>query len=512
MKLPYKQLYTFFGLCLLWAGQASAQSVNFTQSNLAPAQSNPAMIGMSNQTQVLLNYRNQFISSGVSYESPMATVSMPFFRNKTDRIGGVGLTFQQDRTGTNGMFTKTGAMLSAAYNHGLGSSEIGQRHLSIGLQGAFFQQRIDVNALKSGSQWNGSAFDANIPINENLDVNTKGFGNFNAGLMYYTSDTCDNVRSFLGVNFQNINRPNLSFIEGTKFKAPIHFTALGGITVLNNDKIQLIPNARYLRNGQASEIRVGATAYYKAQADESKKIGVSAWYDNNGAVAIAVELNQPKYVVGFSYDMAASNPQSSVGAAAWELTLGLKIGKKCRTRPIETPIEDVIYDTLVVEKHNPDGSDSTYTVVAKLNSKKEVIQTDTIKRDMRASTKLLIPTDEDLMLFKKVGYFFYRDDEINTATTTLLENMVATLKKFKGIEIEIKGHSCNIGTKEENQTLSENRAKRAQKFLVDGGIDIKRIKILGAGDTEEIMSNKMEYGRVKNRRVEFKVLKRGDEK
>lgn len=512
MKLNYRHLYTFFSLYLFWIGQASGQSVNFTQTHLAPAQSNPAMMGMSNQTNVLFNYRNQFISSGVSYESPMATVIVPWMRKQTERKGGLGITFQQDRTGSNGMFTKTGVMLSGAYNHFLGRSEKGQRHLSIGLQGAFFQQRIDVDALTSGSQWNGSVFDKGIPINENLDVNTKGFGNFNAGLMYYTADSCDNVRSFLGVTFQNINQPNLSFIEGEKFKMPIHFTALAGITVLNNDKIQIIPNARYLRNGKAQEIRAGVSAYYKMQGEESKKIGLSAWYDHNGAVALAVEMNQPKYVVGISYDMAASRPQQDLGAAAWELTVGLKFGKKCRTPKVEVPVEDYIYDTIQVEKHNIDGTDSTYTIVAKLNSKKEVIQTDTIKRDMRASTKLLIPTDEDLMIFKKVGYFFYRDDDINTATTTLLTNMVNTLKKFKGIEIEIKGHSCNIGTPEENQTLSENRAKRVQKFLVDGGIDINRIKIIGVGDKEKVMSNEMEYGRVKNRRVEFKVLKKGDEK
>jgi len=509
MKLINNFFFIFlFGFtCLFGAGQARAQNVNFTQYQLAPAQTNPAMIATSNQVNIGLNYRNQYIASGVSYESPMFTVTMPWLRKGIERRGAVGLTFMQDRTGTGGIFTNTGVILTAAYNIWLGDGETNKRHLSIGAQGAYMQQRMDVNALQSGSQWNGSIFDNNIPVNETVDINQKSRGNFNMGAMYYVSDTCDNVRSYVGITLQNINRPNLAFVIGDKFKAPVHFTAVGGISVLNNDaKFQVIPNARYIRNGKAQEIRIGVSNYYKMQGEEARKLGVSTWYDNNGAVSFALELQQPKYSIGMSYDMAAAKPTSSLGAAAWELSIGFKIGKKCLVPREEKIKDEIIMDTTIVEVKGIEG-DSIFTLIAQINKNtKEVVKVDTLKKEFKENDIAHTPTEEDLQLFKRLGYFYYRDDEINASTTNLLKEIITVMKKFKVIEIEIEGHSCNIGTEEENQTLSENRCKRVQKSLVDGGIDIKRIKIKGYGATRPVMSNKMEYGRIKNRRVEFKVL------
>lgn len=499
-------------LCLFVTGQARAQNVNFTQYQLTPSQSNPAMIATSNQTHVSLNYRNQFIERGVSFSSPMFAVSMPWLREGTRRQGAFGLTVLQDRTGENGIFTTTGGMLTASYNQFLGETATGSRYLSVGVQGSFFQQRLDVNALRTPSQWSGSEFNPNLPINENIDINQKSFGGVNAGLLYYETDSCDNVRSYIGINFQNINRANRSFLAGEKVKSPLYFTAIGGITVVNTEKLQIVPNARYIRTSQSQEIRGGVSAYYKMQGEEGKKIGVSGWYDQNGSIAMGLEMNQPKYTIGISYDMPLDVNLKAQKAAAWELALAVKLGKKCRAPRVTEPEIETIKDTLEVKVPTFDG-DSIYKIVMMVNAlTKEIIKKDTIQRDFRVNNTVRIPTDEDLLIFKKLGYFFYRDDEINSSTNNTLTEMVATMKKFKGIEIEIQGHSCNIGTDEENQTLSENRAKRVQKFLTDGGIDIKRIKIIGLGATVPIMSNKMEYGRIKNRRVEFKVLRKGDEK
>ena len=59
---------------------------------------------------------------------------------------------------------------------------------------------------------------------------------------------------------------------------------------------------------------------------------------------------------------------------------------------------------------------------------------------------------------------------------------------------------------EYNQKLSENRAKAVVKYLVNKGIDERRLKYKGYGEHSPIDTNDTETGRINNRRVEFKIL------
>jgi outer membrane protein OmpA-like peptidoglycan-associated protein len=74
------------------------------------------------------------------------------------------------------------------------------------------------------------------------------------------------------------------------------------------------------------------------------------------------------------------------------------------------------------------------------------------------------------------------------------------------MKIEIGGHTDDKGTIEYNQKLSESRAKAVVKYLVNKGIDERRLKYKGYGELSPIDTNDTEIGRFNNRRVEFKIL------
>jgi len=75
------------------------------------------------------------------------------------------------------------------------------------------------------------------------------------------------------------------------------------------------------------------------------------------------------------------------------------------------------------------------------------------------------------------------------------------------LEIEIGGHTDNIGSVAYNLELSRERAKAVTLYLVSKGIRISRIKFKGYGRSIPIASNETEEGRQLNRRVEFKIIK-----
>ena len=84
-----------------------------------------------------------------------------------------------------------------------------------------------------------------------------------------------------------------------------------------------------------------------------------------------------------------------------------------------------------------------------------------------------------------------------------LNQLVKQLQANKSVQIEIRGHTDNIGEEAKNQILSEQRAKAVLDYLVSQGIEAKRLSYHGFGSTQPIASNDTNEGRTKNRRVEF---------
>lgn len=72
-------------------------------------------------------------------------------------------------------------------------------------------------------------------------------------------------------------------------------------------------------------------------------------------------------------------------------------------------------------------------------------------------------------------------------------------------QIEVQGHTDNVGNAKMNQDLSERRAAAVMKYLVEAGVDENRMTSHGYGDTMPIESNATAKGRTLNRRVEFVI-------
>jgi len=87
-----------------------------------------------------------------------------------------------------------------------------------------------------------------------------------------------------------------------------------------------------------------------------------------------------------------------------------------------------------------------------------------------------------------------------------LEAVVDVLHQNPHVKVQIQGHTDSVGDANYNQRLSEARAKSVMAYLVDKGIDRKRLSAIGMGETRPIASNDSAEGRDRNRRVELKPL------
>ena len=86
----------------------------------------------------------------------------------------------------------------------------------------------------------------------------------------------------------------------------------------------------------------------------------------------------------------------------------------------------------------------------------------------------------------------------------VLNELGTILKNNPEIKIEIIGHTDNVGSEEDNQSLSEKRALAISEFFkTEFNIHKDRMKTTGKGETVPIADNASNEGRLRNRRVEF---------
>lgn len=97
--------------------------------------------------------------------------------------------------------------------------------------------------------------------------------------------------------------------------------------------------------------------------------------------------------------------------------------------------------------------------------------------------------------------------KINKTYGNNLSDFAEYLKVQTKVLVIIEAHTDSIGSKKNNQKLSQRRADSAVKELVRLGIKKSRLKAVGIGETKPIATNMNKAGRAKNRRLSAVIVK-----
>ena len=103
-------------------------------------------------------------------------------------------------------------------------------------------------------------------------------------------------------------------------------------------------------------------------------------------------------------------------------------------------------------------------------------------------------------------FFETKSDKLSPQSFGALKDVVTVMKNNPGLNLQIEGHTDNVGLAAFNLALSERRALAVKKFLMHQGISEQRLKATGYVSEQPIADNKTPEGKSKNRRVELKPV------
>jgi outer membrane protein OmpA-like peptidoglycan-associated protein len=95
--------------------------------------------------------------------------------------------------------------------------------------------------------------------------------------------------------------------------------------------------------------------------------------------------------------------------------------------------------------------------------------------------------------------------ELKEKSKTELLQIVSFLNENTKTNIEIGGHTDDTGSALYNKQLSEKRAYAVYAYLIQNGIESKRLLAKGYGPDKPVVPNDSEKNRQLNRRIEFKI-------
>jgi outer membrane protein OmpA-like peptidoglycan-associated protein len=109
---------------------------------------------------------------------------------------------------------------------------------------------------------------------------------------------------------------------------------------------------------------------------------------------------------------------------------------------------------------------------------------------------------------KSTVYFEHDKVEFTAATKARLTQIRDYLAADRNIELMmIEGHTDNKGARYFNQVLGQKRAEAVRDYLIESGVDAKRVKLMTYGERKPVTDNKTEEAREKNRRVVIEIEK-----
>jgi len=104
--------------------------------------------------------------------------------------------------------------------------------------------------------------------------------------------------------------------------------------------------------------------------------------------------------------------------------------------------------------------------------------------------------------------YFDASNRLTSNAFIMLDQIVKLMNKYPYLRLEVAVHTDNSGTPEALQTFSQTHAQSLVNYLLNRGINVRRVVASGFGGSKPIAPNILEKDKRLNRRIDFIILNR----
>ena len=335
-------------LLLCIAAAVKAQDIHFSQFFMAPLNQNPALAGIGGRSEASLNYRSQWRSITIPYQTYAFQANSRFGGKKQRNFLAGGLQMYYDQSG-DGLLRTTVVNLTLAAH-----VSISKYHkLGLGLQGGIGQRRIDFGDLQWGSQYTETGFNAQVASGEVIGNPSFVYPDFSGGFLWsYDNNSGRNRvqgnnfnKGNVGLSMYHFNRPDYSF-NNTGERMMTRWVFHGQFLVsLPNSKLAINPGWVAYLQGPNREVLMGSMLRYDVLSESKysgafENVGVylGAFYRWKDAVIVSSLIELGPWGFGFSYDANLSTLRPATnGRGGFEISIRYRgdasaFGKSVRLR------------------------------------------------------------------------------------------------------------------------------------------------------------------------------------
>ena len=485
------------------------------------------MTGLTRYATAGTIYRHQQTGGNLSINSNFVNLSSPFLNSSTGvPWSGVSLSLHNDQSA--GIFKVQEAALGYAIHVRVSRYQT----FSFGAKALFQSRKIGLDGFYTGSQYvSDRGFDLSRSSGENFSELRNSFKTFSAGLYWQEVDKKGRLLHHLGVSLFDINKPTDSFFGATT-QLPSTFIVNGGFQSYSSNGFNIFPEGLLTLSGGAAMFN-GGFRFQKELNVSSKKqsdlVDVLLKYAVGRSGIAGIQFHRENISIGLSYDfpLFSKNP-ANLGA----LEFGIELRRLVSTRAqkVIAKRKKAVEEKQALAKKQPAKgqkqsivklTEPDSTTVVKKDSVETPIQPVTVVDTKKPGSAPTPPPSltsatakagglkQEPMVIEKVTLHFafeFNSSDLDEPTESFLDELAGTLKQDDNLQLNIEGHTDNIGSDKFNLRLSQKRAEVVKAQLIKKGIAAERLHALGKGMHEPLNQNLTDEDRAKNRRVEITVF------
>lgn len=126
----------------------------------------------------------------------------------------------------------------------------------------------------------------------------------------------------------------------------------------------------------------------------------------------------------------------------------------------------------------------------------------------KPSRPRVVVREREIIVRSQVSFATGSSEILPNSEPLLLEVADVLLRDASLELVEIQGHTDNRGAKGLNMKLSQSRAEAVREWLIQHGVEPARLIAQGYGPTRPIVPNITAHNRARNRRVQFRIVRR----